>query len=50
MVWTFGLGGNATQRQRTGRSTGKPFDPTRVERKVPLGSTQTWLLRNPSRR
>jgi spore coat protein A, manganese oxidase len=46
-VWTFGLGGNAT----TGTYwtvNGKPFDPKRVDLKVPLGSTQTWLLRNVS--
>jgi FtsP/CotA-like multicopper oxidase with cupredoxin domain len=47
MTWTFGLGGNAT----TGTYwmvNGKPFDPHRVDLEVPLGSTQTWLLRNVS--
>jgi spore coat protein A len=47
MTWTFGLAGNAT----TGTYwtvNGKPFDPRRVDLEVPLGSTQTWLLRNVS--
>jgi spore coat protein A, manganese oxidase len=46
-IWTFGLGGN----QLTGTYwtvNGKPYDPHRVDLKVPLGSTETWLLRNVS--
>jgi FtsP/CotA-like multicopper oxidase with cupredoxin domain len=45
--WVFGLGGNA----RTGTYwtvNGKPFDPRRVDVEVPLGSRQTWLLKNNS--
>jgi FtsP/CotA-like multicopper oxidase with cupredoxin domain len=45
--WVFGLGGDAD----TGTYwtvNGKPFDPRRVDLKVPLGATQTWLLRNNS--
>jgi FtsP/CotA-like multicopper oxidase with cupredoxin domain len=44
-VWTFGLHSN----QKTGSYwtvNGKPFDPKRVDLTVPLGSTQTWKLRN----
>jgi FtsP/CotA-like multicopper oxidase with cupredoxin domain len=47
MRWVFGLGGNAT----TGTYwtiNGKPFDPRRVDVEVPLGSRQTWLLKNDS--
>jgi spore coat protein A, manganese oxidase len=47
MTWTFGLGGDAA----TGTYwtvNGKPFDPHRVDVEVPLGSTQTWLLKNVS--
>jgi spore coat protein A, manganese oxidase len=47
MTWTFGLGGDA----KTGTYwtvNGKPFDPRRVDVEVPLGSTQTWLLKNVS--
>jgi spore coat protein A len=47
MTWTFGLGGDA----RTGTYwtvNGKSFDPHRVDVEVPLGSTETWLLRNVS--
>jgi spore coat protein A len=47
MTWTFGLGGNA----KSGTYwtvNGKPFDPHRIDAKVPLGSTQTWLLKNVS--
>lgn len=47
MTWTFGLGGNAT----TGTYwtvNGQPFDPHRVDVEVPLGATETWLLRNVS--
>ena len=46
-TWTFALGGNA----KTGTYwtvNGKPFDPKRVDVEVPLGSTQTWRLRNVS--
>jgi spore coat protein A len=46
-TWTFALGGNA----KTGTYwtvNGKPFDPKRVDVEVPLGSTQTWQLRNVS--
>jgi spore coat protein A len=46
-VWTFGLGGNV----KSGTFwtvNGKPFDPRRIDLRVPLGSTQTWLLRNVS--
>jgi spore coat protein A len=47
MTWTIALGGNA----KTGTYwmiNGKPFDPHRVDVEVPLGSTQTWLLKNVS--
>jgi spore coat protein A len=47
MTWTFGLGGNAT----TGTYwtvNGKPFDPHRVDVEVPLGATETWVLKNVS--
>jgi uncharacterized cupredoxin-like copper-binding protein len=46
-TWTFGLGGNTT----TGSYwtvNGQPFDPKRVDLEVPLGATQTWLLKNDS--
>ena len=46
-VWKFGLGGDST----TGTYwtvNGKPFDPKRVDYKVPLGATQTWKLKNTS--
>ena len=46
-TWTFALGGNA----KTGTYwmvNGKPFNPNRVDVEVPLGSTQTWLLKNVS--
>jgi FtsP/CotA-like multicopper oxidase with cupredoxin domain len=46
-TWEFGLGGDAT----TGTYwtvNGKPFDPHRVDLDVPLGSRQTWLLKNVS--
>ena len=39
------------QRAKTGTYwtvNGKPFDPHRVDVEVPLGSTQTWLLKNVS--
>jgi spore coat protein A len=45
MVWTFGLGGDAT----TGSYwtvNGHRYDPTRVDAEITLGSTQTWLLQN----
>jgi FtsP/CotA-like multicopper oxidase with cupredoxin domain len=47
MKWTFALGGTA----KTGTYwtvNGKPFDPHRVDVEVPLGSTETWLLKNMS--
>jgi len=46
-TWQFGLGGDAS----TGTYwtvNGKPFDPHRVDLEVPLGSRQTWLLKNVS--
>lgn len=46
-AWTIGLSGNPT----TGSVwtiNGKAFDPNRADLKVPLGSTQTWILRNKS--
>ena len=46
-VWDFNVVGDPS----TGSHwvvNGKPFDPNRVDLKVPLGSTQTWLLRNSS--
>ncbi|MBV9293585.1 MAG: multicopper oxidase domain-containing protein, partial [Frankiales bacterium] len=45
MVWTFGLGGDAN-RGTFWSVNGHPYDPTRVDTTVPLGSTQTWLLQN----
>ena len=45
--WSIGLKGDPT----TGSVwtiNGKAFDPTRADLKVPLGSTQTWILRNDS--
>jgi hypothetical protein len=45
--WTFDLSGNP----KTGSVwtvNGKPFDPNRADLKVPLGSTQTWILHNVS--
>jgi FtsP/CotA-like multicopper oxidase with cupredoxin domain/plastocyanin len=45
--WVIGLSGDPT----TGSVwtiNGKSFDPTRADLKVPLGSTQTWVLRNDS--
>jgi hypothetical protein len=45
--WTFALSGDP----KTGSVwtvNGKPFDPTRADLKVPLGSTQTWTLHNAS--
>jgi FtsP/CotA-like multicopper oxidase with cupredoxin domain len=45
MVWTFGLGGDSN----TGTYwtvNGHRYDPTRIDAKIPLGSTQTWLLQN----
>ena len=47
MTWTIGLGGNAT----TGTYwtiNGKPFNPHRVDVEVPLGSTESWLIKNDS--
>jgi FtsP/CotA-like multicopper oxidase with cupredoxin domain/plastocyanin len=46
-AWNIGLSGDPT----TGSVwtiNGKSFDPTRADLKVPLGSTQTWILRNDS--
>ncbi|MDQ1705798.1 MAG: hypothetical protein QOF18_2164 [Frankiaceae bacterium] len=46
-TWTFDVAGDKT----TGSNwtvNGKPFDPNRVDLKVPLGSTQTWKLHNAS--
>jgi spore coat protein A, manganese oxidase len=46
-LWRFGLSGD----QSTGSVwtvDGRPFDPNRADLKVPLGSTQTWILRNDS--
>ncbi len=46
-TWTFGLKGDA--KSGTFWSiNGKAFDSTRVDFKVPLGSTQRWRLRNVS--
>jgi spore coat protein A, manganese oxidase len=45
--WSLGLSGDPS----TGSVwtvNGKPFDPARADLKVPLGSTQTWILRNVS--
>jgi spore coat protein A, manganese oxidase len=45
--WTFDVSGDP----KTGSVwtvNGKAFDPTRADLKVPLGSTQTWILRNVS--
>ncbi|HEU5035341.1 MAG TPA: multicopper oxidase domain-containing protein [Mycobacteriales bacterium] len=44
-IWTFGLGGDIN----TGTFwtvNGLPYDPTRVDVTVPLGTTQRWLLQN----
>jgi uncharacterized cupredoxin-like copper-binding protein len=44
-TWTVAMSGNL----KTGTSwtiNGQPFDPSRVDVEVPLGSTQTWLIRN----
>ncbi|MEO5852443.1 MAG: multicopper oxidase domain-containing protein [Nocardioides sp.] len=46
-TWEFGLGGDAD----TGSFwsiNGKSFEADRVDHEVPLGSTQTWRLRNTS--
>lgn len=46
-AWTIGLKGDPS----TGSVwtiNGKSFDPNRADLKVPLGSTQTWILRNSS--
>ena len=46
-LWRFGLSGDPS----TGSVwtvDGRPFDPNRADLKVPLGSTQTWILRNDS--
>ena len=45
MVWTFGLGGDAS-RGTYWTVNNHPYDPTRVDAEVPLGSTQLWLLQN----
>ncbi|HWB67462.1 MAG TPA: multicopper oxidase domain-containing protein [Mycobacteriales bacterium] len=47
MTWRFGLGGN-TKTGTYWTINGRPFNPHRVDVKVPLGSTQTWLLKNVS--
>jgi FtsP/CotA-like multicopper oxidase with cupredoxin domain len=44
-TWTFGLGGN-TKTGTYWTVNGKPYDPKRVDLRVPLGATQTWLLKN----
>ncbi len=44
-VWTFGLGGDATNGTYW-TVNGHPYDPTRIDAEIPLGSTQTWLLQN----
>ena len=44
-TWTFGQGGDSA----TGTYwtvDGHPYDPHTVDVRVPLGSTQTWLLKN----
>jgi len=46
-VWKFGLRGNETDGTYWSVN-GKPFDPNRVDYTVPLGSTQTWKLKNVS--
>jgi FtsP/CotA-like multicopper oxidase with cupredoxin domain len=46
-VWTFALGGDA-KHGTYWTVNGRPFNPNRVDLKVPLGSTETWLLRNVS--
>jgi hypothetical protein len=47
MRWKFGLGGNETDGTYW-MVNGRPFDPNRVDARVPLGSTQTWVLKNVS--
>jgi FtsP/CotA-like multicopper oxidase with cupredoxin domain len=46
-VWKFGLKGDETNGTYWSVN-GKPFDPKRVDYTVPLGSTQTWVLKNVS--
>ncbi|HEU5033838.1 MAG TPA: multicopper oxidase domain-containing protein [Mycobacteriales bacterium] len=46
-AWSFDLGGNA-QTGTYWTVNGKPFDPNRVDLKVPLGATQLWKLHNAS--
>jgi FtsP/CotA-like multicopper oxidase with cupredoxin domain/plastocyanin len=45
VVWTAGLGGDSTHGTYW-TINGKPFDPKRVDFKVPRGATQMWELRN----
>jgi FtsP/CotA-like multicopper oxidase with cupredoxin domain len=47
MVWSFGLGGDATNGTYW-TVNGHTYDPTRVDAKIPLGATQTWLIQNMS--
>jgi FtsP/CotA-like multicopper oxidase with cupredoxin domain len=46
-TWTFDFAGNQTSGAHW-TVNGKPFDPSRVDLRVPLGSTQTWKLHNAS--
>jgi spore coat protein A, manganese oxidase len=46
MTWTFGVGHD--RRGSFWAINGKRFDPTRVDHRVPLGSTELWKLRNTS--
>jgi FtsP/CotA-like multicopper oxidase with cupredoxin domain len=45
MVWSFGLGGDADDGLQW-TVNGHAYDPTRIDARVPLGATQTWLLQN----
>ena len=46
-VWKFGLGGDSTS-GTFWTVNGKPFDPARSDLNVPIGSTETWVLKNVS--
>ena len=48
MTWAFGLGVNLGKQATTWTINGQPYDHTRVDATVALGSVQHWLLVNTS--
>ncbi len=48
MTWAFGLGADPVRKGTVWTINGKPYDHTRVDAAVALGSVQRWLLVNTS--